>query len=96
MMAGAALGGAAAIGALFTAYVRLLGAAVTGRQHFIGPMAKPHRMFVLTIASLAGAVQALAGAPRSAMAAGLVVIAAGSLVTTARRVSRIAGDLEER
>jgi hypothetical protein len=48
-------------------------------------MAKQHRMFVLTVASLAGWVQA-----------GLVLIVAGTIVTAARRLSRIAVDLEDR
>lgn len=82
---GAVLGGAAAIGALFTAYVRLLGASLTGRQDFSGPMAKQHRMFVLTVAAISGVVRA-----------GLVLIAVGSAVTAARRLRRIAADLEGR
>ncbi len=46
------LGVAAALGALLTAYIRALGASVTGEQDFAGPMAKPHRMALLTLAAL--------------------------------------------
>ena len=42
---GATLGWAAAALALFTAYVRVLGGSLGVTQHFIGPMAKQHRMF---------------------------------------------------
>src|SRR5262249_14986290 len=55
---GAELGWAAALLALMTAYVRLLGAAMGATQWFIGPMAKQHRMAVLTAACLLAALEA--------------------------------------
>ena len=42
------LGWIAAVLALITAYVRSLGAAVGAGQHFLGPMAKQHRMALMT------------------------------------------------
>ncbi len=45
-----ALGWAAALVAVFVAYVRALGASVGAGQIFLGPMAKPHRMAVTTAA----------------------------------------------
>lgn len=45
-------GGMAAVMALMTAYVRALGASVGVGQVFTGPMAKPQRMFLLTLAAL--------------------------------------------
>jgi phosphatidylglycerophosphate synthase len=45
------LGWTAAAAALFVAYVRALGASAGTGQVFIGPMAKPQRMFWLTIVS---------------------------------------------
>jgi phosphatidylglycerophosphate synthase len=93
---GVALGWLAAAAALFTAYVRQLGGALTGVQHFIGPMAKPHRMFALTIAAALAAVEAFAGLPPRVMAAALGVITAGTAITAWRRISRIAAALEER
>jgi phosphatidylglycerophosphate synthase len=95
MPGGAALGWLAASVALFTAYVRQLGGALTGVQHFTGPMAKPHRMFVLTLAALGGAVEAMAGARGLAIAIALAVIVAGGAVTAGRRIARIAADLEK-
>ena len=47
---GVELGYIAAILAVFTAYVRMLGGASGLKQSFIGPMAKQHRMFTLTLA----------------------------------------------
>jgi phosphatidylglycerophosphate synthase len=42
------LGLAAALMAVFVAYVRALGASVGAGQIFLGPMAKPHRMALMT------------------------------------------------
>ena len=50
------LGFAAALLAVFIAYVRALGASVGAGQIFLGPMAKPHRMFALTVLSVAGSM----------------------------------------
>ena len=86
---GPALGCAAAILAVFTAYVRVLGGALGLTQHFIGPMAKQHRMFVLTVAALIAAGEALTVRPSHAITVGLSAIVVGSLVTAARRTSRI-------
>ncbi len=94
MPGGVSLGWIAAAGALFTAYVRQLGGSLTGTEHFIGPMAKQHRMFTLTIGSLAAAAEAAAGLPARAMAATLALIVAGTAATAWRRMARIASDLE--
>ena len=93
---GPSLGWLAALAAVLTAYVRLLGGSLGVTQHFVGPMAKPHRMFTLTVASLAAAVQSLFGWPGDALFVGLVVIVAGSVATTWRRTQRIARELEAR
>jgi phosphatidylglycerophosphate synthase len=90
---GAALGWAAAVLALFTAYVRVLAGSLGVTQHFIGPMAKQHRMFTLTVVTLLAAVEALAGAPPRAIRIGLAVIVAGSLVTVYRRTRRLAAEV---
>ena len=94
--AGPTLGWLAALTAIFTAYVRLLGGALGVTQHFIGPMAKQHRMFTLTIATLAAAVEAAFGMPQRALGIGLAVIAAGSIVTACRRTHRIVGEVTAR
>ena len=86
---GVALGWAAAVAAVFTAYVRLLGGSLGVTQHFIGPMAKQHRMFTLTLAALLSAVEALLGAAAAGHAARPCRRdRAGSIVTAWRRTAR--------
>ena len=74
------LGWLAALLAMATAYVRLLGGSLGFAQSFAGPMAKQHRMAVLTLAALISA--ALPGQPVLAVSLGL--IAAGAALTTLR------------
>jgi phosphatidylglycerophosphate synthase len=54
-LADASLGWAAAVAAVMTAYVREVGKSAGAPADFSGPMAKPHRMFVMTMAALAAA-----------------------------------------
>lgn len=49
------LGWLAASLAVMTAYIRMQGAALTGKHDFRGPMAKPQRMALVTVACLAAA-----------------------------------------
>jgi phosphatidylglycerophosphate synthase len=93
---GTTLGWAAAVAAVSTAYVRTLGGSLGVTQHFVGPMAKQHRMFTLTLATLLSSVEPMAGLPPRAMRAGLAVIVAGSIVTVCRRTHRIASEVEAR
>jgi phosphatidylglycerophosphate synthase len=93
---GSTLGWLAALMAVFTAYVRLLGGSLGVTQHFIGPMAKQHRMFTLTIATLLSAVETMLGIPTRALRAGLALIVAGSMVTAWRRTRRIISEVEAR
>lgn len=88
------LGWAAAALALLTAYVRVLAGSLGLTQHFIGPMAKQHRMFVLTLASVAGAFEAILGLPPRAIAIGLSAIVAGSAATVVRRTWRMLREAE--
>jgi len=93
---GVTLGWAAAVMALFTAYVRLLAGSLGVTQHFIGPMAKQHRMFTLTLATLAATVEVVLDAPPRAIRVGLAVIVAGSIVTAFRRTARMAREVNTR
>ena len=93
---GTTLGWAAAVMAVLTAYVRLLGGSLGVTQHFIGPMAKQHRMFTLTIAALLSAVESVLGMPPRTMRLALGVIVAGSIVTVYRRTLRIVNEVEAR
>ena len=92
------LGYIATILAIFTAYVHAAGKiAWTPNEWFCGPMAKQHRMLVITVACLYSGV-----VPRSSqmfrfadfalgvMAIGLGVIIVGCLITVVGRLKRIA------
>lgn len=93
---GVAFGWAAAVVAVFTAYVRVLGGSLGVTQHFIGPMAKQHRMFTLTVAALLATVEAVASMPPRAIRLALGVIVAGAIVTICRRTWRMAGEVNAR
>ena len=86
---GPAIGWLAATLAVFTAYVRLLGGSLGVTQQFIGPMAKQHRMFALTVAAAAGAIETVYGRTPRAVLFGLITIVAGAVVTVIRRTRRI-------
>src|SRR5206468_12443099 len=92
-----ALGYIATILAIFTAYVRAAGKIAGAPNEFCGPMAKQHRMLVVTLICLYSAIT-----PRSwqmitfndsqigLMSLGLAVIIMGSIITVIRRLARIA------
>jgi len=90
------LGWMAAALAVITAYVRALGASVGTAQYFLGPMAKPHRMAVLTAACLVMAVLVFIDKPFDLMQPTLAIICLGCLVTIARRIVRIVRELESK
>jgi phosphatidylglycerophosphate synthase len=82
----------AALLAVATAYVRLLGSSAGAKQYFLGPMAKQHRMAVMTVAALASAI-----VPNHApviLSGALALIAAGCVLTIIRRLTAIVRDLE--
>jgi phosphatidylglycerophosphate synthase len=84
------LGWSATLFAVITAYVRTLGGACGLAQDFRGPMAKPQRMAVMTVACL------LAPIDSRAIAVALIAVIAGSLVTAVLRVRGIVHSLEAR
>ena len=96
-VAGIPLGWLAALLAMLTAYIRVLGGTLTGTQSFIGPMAKQHRMFVLTLACVASVVEPwlrpTAPGTGLVMPIALTVIVIGSAVTCWRRLALIARQL---
>lgn len=93
---GEGLGWVAALLAVGTAYVRLLGGSLGCKQDFCGPCAKPQRMFVLTLASVGGAGEAVWADGTWSLTVGLGVIVAGTLGTLARRLLRLARTLQAR
>ena len=91
------LGFAAALAAMLTAYARVLAGAAGAEQRFLGPMAKQHRMAVLTITALAGAAEGFfTGHQYYALGCGLSIILIGSIVTVIRRVRAAYCDLEQK
>ena len=93
---GPALGWSAAVLALFTAYVRVLGGSLGFTQEFSGPMAKQHRMFVLTMGALVAAMEIAIRGRMTALWIALVIIVAGTALTAALRIVRIAGSSADR
>jgi phosphatidylglycerophosphate synthase len=89
------LGYIAACIAILTAYVRAVGKAAGASNLFVGPMAKPQRMFVLTVVALLMAVlpgncQSSWGPPHAGFASiGLGLIVLGGLLTVLRRLNLI-------
>jgi phosphatidylglycerophosphate synthase len=95
---GLILGLTAALLAAICSYVRLLGGTLGQPQDFVGPQAKPHRMFVLTLGLLvAFADRIISGEPHDGRMLMLAfgVIIAGTLLTIIRRSLRIARRLRE-
>lgn len=97
-----ALGYTAACVALFVAYTRAMAKASGAPNDFCGPLAKPQRMFVVTITgvymALAPATWHLAWGPDGAWgiaSIALAVIAFGGAVTAMRRLSRAARSLRK-
>lgn len=90
------LGWLGALLAALTAYVRVSGGSLGLAQDFRGPMAKQHRMAVLTVACLAAvAEQRLLGTGYVQQAAAWI-IALGSLLTCVTRTRAIAAQLRQR
>lgn len=82
--------------AIFTAYVRMLGGASGLKQSFIGPMAKQHRMFTLSLASVLSIFEMYFFSAGTVLWVALMVINLGCLITIWRRTARIARELESR
>lgn len=77
--------------AVFTAYLRVMGASLKSPHYYLGPMAKPHRMALITVAFIAECFL------KNGMAAYacLWIMMMGQLVTCYRRLSLISRDLEK-
>jgi phosphatidylglycerophosphate synthase len=88
------LGFLAAILAIFVAYVRAAVRVAGGPQDYCGPMAKQHRMFVVTLTALICAMipsrwqAVLSDMGWGLPAIALAVITAGCVITTIRRLLR--------
>lgn len=79
------LGWAAAAFAVLTAYVRELGVANGQPADFSGPMAKQHRMAVMTAAAVLATLEPIWQVNGWVITAALCIVAAGVLFTALRR-----------
>jgi phosphatidylglycerophosphate synthase len=84
-----ALGWAAAAFAVLTAYTRELGRNCGLPADFSGPMAKQHRMAVITAAALLSWPELLWNGHNQVLVAALWVIAVGAAITACRRAANI-------
>lgn len=88
------LGWLAVLLAMLTAYLRLLGDSVGAEQYFIGPMAKPHRMFLITISMfVAGILQYFFELSNIVFYCVLWILVSGCVITSIRRLQHIVKDL---
>ena len=90
------LGWLAASVAVLTAYVRVLGKSTGTPVYFMGPMAKQHRMAMITAGALLAIGEQIFVGSRWALWGALLIIAIGSIITTSRRLRRIIQDLESK
>jgi phosphatidylglycerophosphate synthase len=88
-------GWAAAAFAVLTAYVRELGRGLGQPADFSGPMAKPHRMALLTAACVVAAAEPLWAWRGQTLAIVCALVAAGSALTAARRTLTLAKRLRQ-
>lgn len=89
------LGWLGALLAALTAYVRVFGGSLGQPQDFRGPMAKQHRMAVLTVACLVGAIELYVTRTQYSLLVAAVLIAAGSLLTCITRTRTIVSYLRQ-
>lgn len=91
---GVELGWLAGIIAVLTAYVRVLAGKLGANESFAGPMAKQHRMAVMTIALIVAAAGVKRGWHAYVILTALSVIVLGSLITLFRRAVVAVRELE--
>lgn len=91
------LGLVASLLAVLTAYTRLLGGTVGADQYFIGPMAKQHRMALLTVTAVICLFQPLMPYINVIIyPIILFIICIGCVITVWRRLNHIKNELESK
>lgn len=90
------LGWFGALVAAITAYIRVLGGSLGLAQDFRGPQAKPHRMAVMTIGCLLGAIELAASQTQYGPTLAAWIIAVGAVLTCIARTRAIAKQLNSR
>jgi phosphatidylglycerophosphate synthase len=87
------IGWACALAAALTAYIRVFGGALGQAQDFRGPMAKQHRMALLTGACVLALVEAFIWQERHVLLIAAWIILIGSLATCVTRLKAVAGHI---
>jgi len=90
------LGWFSALMAVLTAYVRAVGGSLGLPQDFRGPMAKQHRMAVMTAGCLLGAIEWPVLGTHGALTGAAFIIAFGAAATCVLRTLAIARQLQPR
>jgi phosphatidylglycerophosphate synthase len=90
------LGWLAALVAAITAYIRVLGGTFGFVQDFRGPLAKQHRMAVMTAGCLLGVGEYLWMGTQRIVVLAAWVIAIGAIVTCGTRIRAIVAQLKAR
>jgi phosphatidylglycerophosphate synthase len=94
---GITLGWTVALLAVLSAYVRVFGGSLGFQQSFIGPMAKQHRMALLTLTCLGSVLEVITtGYQGRVLSVGLMIIGLGTALTIVRRLGLIVRMLQER
>lgn len=90
------VGWLAALAAAVTAYIRVLGGTFGLAQDFRGPLAKQHRMFVMTLGCLLGFGEHFYDGGQRLLVAAAWIIACGAIITCGTRIRAIARQLKAR
>jgi phosphatidylglycerophosphate synthase len=85
-----------ALAAAVTAYIRVLGGSLGLKQDFRGPMAKPHRMAIVTAGCIFGAIELWLAGSHWALTAAAWIIAVGASITCVTRSLAIARQLRSK
>lgn len=91
---GGALGWCVALLAVITAYIRTLAVSMGAPANFQGPMAKPHRMALLTAACLFTIAEVFLGSQQYALLIALLFMLLGCIITIYRRIMTVYNYLE--
>lgn len=86
---GLALGLVASLFAAFTAYIRVLGVAMGTPAFFSGPLAKQHRMALMSLALIVTIIGLFFSFTTEFLWLGILIIICGSLITSFRRLHKI-------
>ena len=80
------IGWLAGIMSVMTAYIRVLSVSIGAPANFSGPMAKQHRMAIMTIACILSSIEKIVWEESYMMVTALLIIVIGCIITSYRRI----------